>query len=275
MEPNAYEPSDKTYAQLMGKQHYLKGTLSEDVNKGFRIQTRLYHIFHKHTDAKKYPVIINNFNRLEYLEAQIDWLLRSGHTNLHIIDNASDYEPLLRFYKKVKATVYRLDRNVGHEAFWKTHLHQRFGRYYHVYTDPDLLPDADTPPDFMAYFKSLLDQHVDIQKVGFGLKIDDLPDYYPNKEKVISWESGLLKKERTPGVFEADIDTTFALYRPGAFMQSWGKALRTGAPYMLRHMPWYEHPEKSSEESLNYMKTAGNASSWYKTLTGEDKRYDG
>lgn len=124
----------------MGKQINIKATLSENVNKAFRIKTKFYHIIHKHHDVKRYPIIINNFNRLEYLQQQIEWLLKVGQTNLHIIDNASTYEPLLRYYKTVPATVYMLDKNVGHESFWRTHLHQRFGRYYHVYADPDVLP---------------------------------------------------------------------------------------------------------------------------------------
>jgi hypothetical protein len=250
----------------MGKQIKIQATLSENVNKSFRIKTKLYHIIHKHHELKRYPIIINNFNRLEYLQQQIEWLLKSGQTNLHIIDNASTYEPLLRFYKTVPASVYMLDKNVGHESFWKTHLHQRFGKYYHVYTDPDVLPDENTPTDFMYYFKSLLDKYPTIKKVGFGLRINDLPDYYPKKQEVINWESQFYANAVEPNVYKAMIDTTFALYRSGAAFQCWNDTLRTGGEYMLKHMPWYEDANNLSSESTYYLQQATAVSSWYNKL---------
>jgi hypothetical protein len=257
----------------MGNSIKIKATLSENVNRIFRIETRLYHIIHRNNEVKQYPIIINNYNRLHYLQQQIEWLLSVGQTNLHIIDNASNYKPLLAYYKKVKAKVYMLDRNVGHEAYWRTHLYQRFGKYFHVYTDPDVLPHEDTPVDFMYYFKSLLDRYPTIKKVGFGLRIDDLPDYYPKKQEVINWEKALYNDAIEPNIYKSKIDTTFALYRQGAFLQCWDNTLRTGDSYTLKHMPWYENPEEMDEETLHYMSTINAASSWYKTLAGEDKRY--
>ena len=258
----------------MAKQISIKATLTENVNKLFRLESKIYHIIHKHHEVKRFPIIINNFNRLEYLEQQIEWLLKAGQTNLHIIDNASTYKPLLKFYKRVPAKVYMLDKNVGHESFWRTHLHQRFGKYYHVYTDPDVLPDENTPLDFMYYFKSLLDKYINVQKVGFSLKISDLPDFYAKKQEVINWESKLNFQEVEKNIFKSKIDTTFALYRPGSFLQCWENTLRIGPPYSLRHMPWYEDPLNVNEETLNYIKTSSDVSSWYKTIAGKDKRYD-
>ena len=156
----------------------------------------------------------------------------------------------------------------------RTHLHQRFGKYYHVYTDPDVLPDENTPPDFMHYFKSLLDKYTTIQKVGFGLHINDLPDYYPKKQEVINWESKMYENEIEPAVYKSKIDTTFALYRPGAYLQCWDATLRTGGNYMLKHMPWYENPARPSNETKFYINAMSNASSWYNTVLGTDKRYD-
>ncbi|MBC7389868.1 MAG: glycosyltransferase family 2 protein [Opitutaceae bacterium] len=259
----------------MGKQINIKATLSENVNKVFRVKTKFYHIIHKHHEVKRYPIIINNFNRLEYLQQQIEWLLKAGQTNLHIVDNGSTYEPLLRYYKTVPATVYKLDRNVGHESFWRTHLHQRFGRYYHVYTDPDVLPDENTPTDFMYYFKSLLDKYPTIKKVGFGLITNDLPDHYSKKEEVITWEKQFTADEIEPGVYRSKIDTTFAMYRPGAFMQCWENTLRTGNPYLLHHKPWYEDPAKADEETRYYMEQATAASSWYNSLKKSSSPYEG
>ena len=252
----------------------LEGSLGKGKNTSFRVATRAYHIMHRNKDSRQYPIIINNFNRLEWLRAQIDWLHACGLHNIHIIDNKSTYSPLLDFYKKVKATVYMLDRNVGHEALWRTHIHQRLGTYYHVYTDPDVLPHQDTPADFMAYFKSLLDKYPGIQKVGFGLATDDLPLHFTKRLDVIRWEKQFYLDPVEENVFRSRIDTTFALYRPGAAFQCWDATLRTGVPYTLKHMPWYEDPANLSAESAYYAEASSAVSSWYKHVSGENPQYN-
>ena len=137
----------------MGRQVSIKCSMKPGANIGFRGKTRLRNLFSPVAKApSKIPIIINNFNRLEWLQQQIDWLKSVGQNNIHVIDNASTYAPLLAYYKKIPATVYLLDRNVGHEAIWRTHIYQRFMNDYYVYTDPDVLPAEDTPKDFMRIF---------------------------------------------------------------------------------------------------------------------------
>ena len=260
---------------FLGKIIKIKATLSENVNLFFRIKTRIIHLFQKNKRPKDFPIIINNFNRLQYLQKQIDWLVSCGLKNIHVIDNASTYAPLLEYYKIIPATVYILDRNVGHNALWRTHLYQRFRKYYYVYTDPDLLPAQDTPKDFINHFKDLLDKYPEIQKVGFGLITNDLPDHYPRKEEVIAWEKKFTTNEIEPGVYRSKIDTTFALYRPGAFMQCWENTLRTGYPYTLHHMPWYENPSEAEVETKYYLEQATGVSSWYNSLKNSSSPYEG
>ena len=81
---------------------------------------------------------------------------------------------------------------------------------------------------------------------------------------MVKWEEQFYKSEVAPDIFNADIDTTFALYRPDSSFQCWGETIRTGAPYFLRHMPWYENDLELSEESSYYLKTTSPSSSWYK-----------
>ena len=251
----------------------LSGNFPKNVNKRFRAFTKFYHIIHRNTEVKKYPIIINNFNRLQWLQQQVDWLQSVGQNNIHIIDNGSTYEPLLKYYKTVPATVYLLDGNKGHEALWRTHIFQRLGKYHYVYTDPDVLPDSNTPADFMYYFKDVLNRYPSIKKVGFGLKTDDLPAHYPKKEEVIRWEKQFYATAVEPALYKSKIDTTFALYQPGAAFQCWNETLRTGAPHMLRHMPWYENPMDLSEESSFYQQAASASSSWYKSVKGDNEQY--
>ena len=68
--------------------------------------------------------------------------------------------------------------------------------------------------DALAFFRRLLDRYSDHAKVGFGLKIADLPKHYRFSRDVRNWEGQFWAREVEPGVYDAPIDTTFALHRP-------------------------------------------------------------
>ena len=130
------------------------------------------------------PIIINNRNRLTYLKEQVDWLTRAGYTNIYILDNDSNYQPLLDFYKTTSCKIIYLKENLGHLAFWKSDVYKQFQNDYYVYTDPDVVPIEQCPNDFMNHFFNKLQQYPNIEKIGFALKIDDLPDYYAKKKRI-------------------------------------------------------------------------------------------
>lgn len=242
----------------------------------FRIGNHLHKLFiPKRTEPGSIPVIINNYNRLEWLLLQLRWLEKVGLKKIYIIDNASTYTSLLEFYKKTNYTVYKLDKNIGHEALWKTILFQRFRRNYYVYTDPDIIPIEECPANILQHFMFLLNKYPSMDKVGFGLKTDDLPDSYPLKEKVINWEKQFWQNEIEKNVYETIIDTTFALYRPGTMGGANLKALRTGYPFLARHMSWYVNPTCFNKEEEFYNNSANVSSSWTMELLNKkrDLRY--
>lgn len=258
---------------MSGRVH-IKVSMKPRSNLGFRIAIRVRNIFSNAQKIENIPIIINNFNRLDYLQKQIAWLRGSGHQNIHVIDNNSTFEPLLEYYKKIPADVYFLDRNVGHEALWRTHIFLKFKNDFYVYTDPDVLPCADTPSDFLNYFYALLLKYPQMEKTGFGLTTDDIPETFLKKNEVLNWEKKLYSKALEPGVFHSKIDTSFALYRPGARFQCWETTLRTGAPYLLRHEPWYIDANALSEEEVFYRKSANASASWLNAEKGTDMRYE-
>lgn len=217
------------------------------------------------------PVIINNFNRLECLQQQLAWLEQAGMRNIYIIDNASTYSPLLAFYRQTHHTVFLLNQNIGFMALWKTILFQRFRNDYYIYTDPDIIPVEECPFDAVALFYSLLQKYPQVGKVGFGLKIDDLPDHYPLKAKVQAWESKFWTEKVEENVYAAPIDTTFALYRPGSAGGSELMSLRTGGLYLARHLSWYVNPTQLPEEELYYMQHTNTSSSWTSELLGKER----
>lgn len=233
-----------------------------------RIQNRIrlygrwaWHRFLEHTvgkrisDPKQIPIIINNFNQLTYLKCLINRLERAGYRNIHIIDNHSSFPPLLEYYGQCPYTVYRLEENIGFQALWKTGIFEKFKRSYYVYTDPDVLPVDECPDDFIEHFLAIMKQHKRAEKVGFSLRIDDLPDCYLQREQVIAHERQFWAKEIGTGLYRAAIDTTFALYRPFARDKSNRIEcnIRTGYPYTARHLPWYSDSRNLTDEQKYYV----------------------
>jgi glycosyltransferase involved in cell wall biosynthesis len=218
------------------------------------------------TDYKKIPIIINNFNRVGYLKKLLTSLEKRGYSNIYIIDNCSTYPPLLEFYDTCGYKIYRLKKNLGAYSLWKSGLIKKFNKDYFVYTDSDIEPLEECPSDFMLFFLNALKKHKLASKVGFSLKIDDIPDCFTPKKAVIDHEltfSRFYISEES--LFYAPIDTTFALYRPRT---SWKHAYynieiyRTAWPLMARHLPWYLDSANPDKETLYYLDTANKTATW-------------
>lgn len=210
-------------------------------------------------DPRTVPVFIVCRDRLQSLAMMVKWLLAAGQENLVLLDNDSAYPPLLEYLRTLEADprcrVVRLGANHGQNALWDLNLLDRLDvRGPYVLSDPDIVPLKDCPADAVGRFLDLLDRYPDMAKAGFGLRLDDLPERYALKRRVITWESQFWRDEIAPGVFLAPIDTTFAAYRPGAARD--GAALRTGAPYLARHMPWYADSDRPGEEEAFYRSRA-------------------
>jgi hypothetical protein len=204
-------------------------------------------------DIKQIPIIINNRNRLTYLLQLITWLEKNGYTNIYIIDNASTYPPLLDYYASTKHKIFRLKENIGHHSLWESGIIKQFETDYYVFTDPDIVPIEDCPGDAIEVFMNILKKYPRIEKAGFGLKIDDLPDHYADKQKVIDWEKKFWVKQVEKDLYDAQIDTTFALYRPYTDGHIWVQlSYRTAGKYMAYHLPWYEDSAKPTEEDTYY-----------------------
>lgn len=215
-------------------------------------------------DAKHIPIIINNRNRLTYLKQLIAFLENHDYKNIYIIDNASTFPDLLNYYTECPYKVFRLNKNMGYLALWKTTIYKQFIKNYYVYTDPDILPIEDCPDDFLEVFRKAMLLDKDLYKVGFSLKIDDLPDTYAYKNEVIAWESQFHNERVSPLFYKADIDTTFALYRPwfkGGSNQNM-KMYRSAAPYSARHLPWYIDLNNMSLEDRFYKNNSTTITYW-------------
>lgn len=196
------------------------------------------------------PVVIISHNQLSTLSALVDWLEASGHERVIIVDNASTYEPLLEYLGESGHEVLCCSRNIGHTSPWVTGLTDTFDGPF-VVTDPDVLPDPACPNDATEHFQDVLLRRREFDKAGFGLVLDDIPERYPHRDAVRRWEAPFWEHELELGVFAAHIDTTFAVYRPGTAYKV-TEALRTGPPYVARHVPWYRDPGAPDTEMLYF-----------------------
>jgi hypothetical protein len=209
------------------------------------------------------PVIVISRDRLDCLRQLVTWLEQTpGVGEIHIVDNASTWPPLIDYLDDSPHTVHRLEVNLGHHSPWVIGLVASVSHAPFVVTDPDVIPDPTCPPDVFEHFRTILDRHRDIDKVGFGLRIDDLPTAFPHRDAVMRWEGQFWRDEVEPQVFRAEIDTTFALYRAGRDHKKYN-ALRTGAPYVARHLPWYRASDTLTDEDRHYRAHADPAiTSW-------------
>lgn len=225
-------------------------------------------------NSKDIPIFINNRNRLEYLKVLIDWLKKANYKNITVIDNDSTYPPLLVYYETLDCEVIKLGKNIGHLALWDSGIYDSISTPYYVYTDPDIVPEVSCPHDVVEVFIQALEKYKNIEKIGFGLKIDDLPILSPKSRKIIKWEKKFWVKEKSDLFYEAIVDTTFAVYRsnvkggtfryPNIKSGTELQSLRSRSPYLARHMPWYRTVDEFTEEDHYYVKNVKTVTHWTK-----------
>lgn len=213
------------------------------------------------------PILINNYNRVEPLRAQVEWLHSlKGGVSIVIIDNGSNYPPLLDYYSSLdlpNVQVVLLGFNAWRKGIATvTKLLRGFEKF--IITDPDLLPYASTPDDVVTHLSNLLDRYPAFNHVGLSLEINDLPDN-ALREKVRRHELQFWSpaaQQLNGEVYVAAVDTTFAMYRRDSDVEALAPALRTARPYTLRHVDWYLQPEALSQEYLHYLRSVSSVATW-------------
>jgi GT2 family glycosyltransferase len=212
------------------------------------------------------PVFIICRDRLNPLIKLIQWLENEGLRNIVFIDNDSLNPKILDYFGKSPYQLLATKSNTGHTVPWGRGITKVLATHApYIVTDPDVHPCA-TPSDKPA--KALfgaLKKFPGYLKAGFGLRIDNLPEYYPLKSKVIEWEQQFWqdKLDSDPEVYEAGVDTTFALYRANVHHYFLHPSLRLGMPFVAEHEPWYSNPNKMSEDEILYRARAnGLVTSW-------------
>lgn len=207
-------------------------------------------------NVKDTPIYILTQDRVSCLRTLVDRLRLDGLNNIWVLDTGSTYPPMLEYYQQTKIAVVPCqvpEKRAPKFALWDCNVLERtqHGGYF-VYTDGDVVMDYGCPTDWLEYLYHLLEKYPKFQKVGMGLRLDDLPDCYAYKDAVIKHEAALWQKSIAPHLFDSLIDTTLCLYRPGT--PHTYHALRTGGKHLIRHLPWYYNTNNLPEEERHYIR---------------------
>jgi len=221
------------------------------------------------------PIFIITCDRLKVLERSI----QSYYDNIKspfeivIVDFGSTYGPTLEFLrhlehggKKVyweKRIIHNYDLNnidTAIQDYFKNHPASNY-----VVTDPDIaLEDSDG--DVLDVYSYLLEKIPGINVAGPMLRIDDIPDYYPKKAKVVSNSSHVDFHSRTVETIKykdkeikyvfAPIDTTFAMNKAGTHWARLKRGVRVLPPYSAKHLDWYVNHNDLSPDQIYYIEHA-------------------
>jgi hypothetical protein len=210
---------------------------------------------------KTIPIVILNRDRLIPLQEQVSALKSKGYHNITIIDNQSTYPPLLEWYKDSGLDVFHNDvtENSCH-AFRDLVLmqHPKFVEItsqWFVFNDSDIIPLESVPENFINDLIDYAIRH-NKTKVGMSIKIDDLDLSYPLNAWVHSYESTYWTNAIIDGnveLYPHPIDTTFAVHAPNVLPTWSNDTLRVGAPYIVKHAPFYYNSDALPDDEKYYL----------------------
>lgn len=227
------------------------------------------------------PILIINFNQFTLLKKQIDFYITKGIENIVIIDNQSTYPPLLEYYNSIKnlVTIEYMDQNYGHMVMYKSsYLQDKYGKGFFVMTDADVVPNKKLPENFMKILlQNLIKYKYSIVKIGFALNLENIPSHYALRAEVLEWEKKFWEKLVTTDLYFAEIDTTFAMYKPYHFENfrnsSVQNAIRIAGDFTAEHGGWYIDSAKMTAEQKFYWELSNNSYSWKSDLEGTNDNY--
>ena len=221
------------------------------------------------------PIFIITCDRMDVLKKSIQSYYDCIKTpfKIVIVDFGSTFKPTVEYLKgleKEGTRVYwekRIDvnRELNRLSFYINDYFSTHPQSNYVVTDPDVALDS-TEGDVLDVYSYLLDKLVKVSVVGPMLRIDDIPDHYPLKEKVTvdSYHTDFHSREvhaicyRNKAIrfVYAPIDTTFGMVKAG---KQWIRPMRGArvlSPYSARHLDWYLDPENLTEDQIYYMEHA-------------------
>jgi len=220
---------------------------------------------------KYLPVVVIAHNNLHFVKNFIEQLKKYPNPII-IMDNKSDYEPLLEYYKEIqyemgsKLEIRYLNENYGSAVFIR--LKNELPKVY-ILSDPDLKLNPDMPMNFGEIMYNLSNKYKAF-KVGLALNISDKDKFltcsnYIDGQNIVEWERKYWE-DRIP-------DSDYELYRVGKTDNTTfslinnnyqiNNEIRIAGNFTAKHLPWYKgYLEKNMpSDELKQWKTNNNSSS--------------
>jgi glycosyltransferase involved in cell wall biosynthesis len=177
-----------------------------------------------------------------------------------IVDNGSDYEPLLEWYTEQSIAKIVYCDNLGHAGAWISGVVSEIKEEFYVVSDGDLGID-DTPDNTLVILKEKLFKQPNLQKIGVGLNWNIVSPKSPYYNRLNLYEKDRWSNSRIIDDVYVDvhIDTTFAMYNVNNYFIGGGSLYY---PYVARHYPWELSINHDNAEFSYYLKSASSSSSY-------------
>ena len=239
--------------------------------RGLEKTHNLSFLHHQVRPPQKYlqnsiPVFVPCFNNPTYVRNTVTQLRNIGLKHITLIDDGSTYPPMLDLLSELSSSVEVLRNESPGGARYIIHDEQCFGLLPERFciTDPDLAFNPRVPEDFLTQLFALTEKYR-IGKAGFAIDISERERLRSDdfliagrNWKIWEWESRFWEKPLEPlssgdPVYEAGIDTTFAVYNKQFFdPNDLHRAVRVAGNYTCQHLPWYKESIVPKEETSYY-----------------------
>lgn len=224
-------------------------------------------------------IIIPCFENPDYVVQFLRQLEKRGLHRFILLDGGSESPEMLQVLAEPRLTehIIVLPDNPGPKWFFEnTSFFEALPEVF-VVSDPDLILNNLLPENFLAQLHQLTHEF-HVGKAGLALDIEngvtDQKFFVGNAFVTVrDWEQQFWSKPLNSSsgelVFEADIDTTFALYNKDFFSRDApSRAVRVAGKFSAKHIPWF--PELSAR--FNGATAAGPHSNWLKE--NEEKKIE-
>jgi hypothetical protein len=199
-----------------------------------------------------YPVVLTNMNRFTTCKKMVEDLFRmNGNSKISIIDNASTYPPLLDWYKEIEKDVQiiRNPTNLGPWTFFYGGTYSKIDAEYYVYSDADLELNPNMPYNWQEIMLEYINKYQ--RKASLALRLDDIPDTYEFKNKILEHQSVCWFESGEKDVYRAITDMTFSMDKKSNGHRY--ESMRLAGDFACRHIPWYVDLDNIGEEEKYYL----------------------
>ena len=221
--------------------------------------------------AAHIPIVIPVFDNLTYASLMVSQLRLYDFRNIILWDNGSSYPPFLEYLRASSSAGLEVIRDRSNRgprfAFEDAAIYATLPEIFCI-TDPDLMFGNATPIDFVEQLVKISNDFK-IGKVGLAIDISE-PDQMIEKKiinngisyHVWEWEKQFWQErvgftEGGDEIYQAAIDTTFAIYNKRYFVRDNPlHALRVAGRFTCKHLPWCKDNLMPPEEELCYSEGA-------------------